>query len=102
MNKFGSISMLAAAAVLASSALGFAASRAQLPAAKARVSLAQARGIALRIVPGTIASEELETEKGGSGRRYSFDVKTAKGIREVGIDASTGKVLENAAENDGK
>ena len=37
-------------------------------------------------------------EKGGSGLRYSFDVQ-ANGITyEVGIDAVTGRVLENGRE----
>ncbi len=65
----------------------------------AKVSLQQARKIALRVSPGgRILHEELETEKGGSGLRYSFDVETAKGTREVGVDAKTGAVLENSEE----
>jgi uncharacterized membrane protein YkoI len=37
-------------------------------------------------------------EKGGSGLRYSFDIKSADGLYEVGVDAQTGKVLENKKE----
>ncbi|MDE1923138.1 MAG: PepSY domain-containing protein [Gammaproteobacteria bacterium] len=65
----------------------------------AKVSLQQARKIALDALPGgKIVDEELETEKGGSGLRYSFDVATQAGTREVGVDAKTGAVLENSAE----
>jgi len=40
----------------------------------------------------------LEKEKGGSGLRYSFGVKSGKTLYEVGVDAQTGKVLENSKE----
>ncbi|MEP7311263.1 MAG: PepSY domain-containing protein [Pseudomonadota bacterium] len=65
---------------------------------RAKVSLPEARAIALKAHPGTVTDEELESEKGGSGLRYSFDVKDAKGTHEVGVDAMTGKVLENKLE----
>ena len=65
---------------------------------KAKVSPAQARAIALRAVHGTIVSQELEYEAGGSGLRYTIDLKTAAGTREVGVDAKTGAILENIAE----
>jgi len=55
---------------------------------------AQARSIALKARPGDITSEELEKEKGGSGLRHSFVVKSGKALYEVGVDAETGKVLE--------
>ncbi len=71
-------------------------------APQARVTMAQARATALRTVHGTIAAAELEKESGGSGLRYSFDVKTAHGVREVGIDAKTGAVLENSSEAQAK
>jgi uncharacterized membrane protein YkoI len=64
----------------------------------AKVSLAQARQIALKAHAGKITDEELETEKGGTGLRYSFDIKGATGVHEVGVDARTGKVLENKKE----
>ena len=62
------------------------------------VTIVRARAIAKRIVAGTIVSEELEKEAGGSGLRYTFDIKGAHGVREVGIDAKNGRVLENSAE----
>ncbi|MDE1888226.1 MAG: PepSY domain-containing protein, partial [Gammaproteobacteria bacterium] len=46
--------------------------------------------------PGKILKEELEKEKGGSGLRYSFDIRRGKLIHEVGVDAKTGKILENS------
>lgn len=64
----------------------------------AKVSLANARATALKARAGKITDEELEKEKGGSGLRYSFDIASGGKTFEVGIDAKTGKVLENAAE----
>lgn len=64
----------------------------------AKISLVDARAIALKAHPGTIADEELENEKGGSGLRYTFEIKFAKGVQEVGVDAMTGKILENKLE----
>jgi len=67
-------------------------------AQKANVTIDQARTIALKARHGTITDEELEREKGGSGLRYSFDIKSNKVIYEVGVDARTGKALENVRE----
>ena len=62
----------------------------------AKVSIEQARAIALQTRPGAITDEELEREKGGL--RYSFDIKSGGAVYEVGVDAQTGKVLENKKE----
>ena len=67
-------------------------------AANAKITIDQARSIALNAHPGTITDEELEKEKGGSGLRYSFDIKSGKAAYEVGVDAQTGKVLEDSKE----
>ena len=68
-------------------------------AEQATVSLEQARQIALKAVPGaSIADQELEHEKGGSGLRYSFDIRQGAVTHEVGIDAVSGRVLENSVE----
>ena len=67
-------------------------------AGRAKIGIAQARAIALKAHPGTITDEELEREKGGSGLRYSFDIKHGSTTQEVGVDAQTGKVLENKKE----
>src|SRR2546428_2315942 len=64
----------------------------------AKVSIDQARAIALQTRAGTINDEELEREKGGSGLRYSFDIKSGGAVYEVGVDAETGEGLENKKE----
>ena len=64
----------------------------------AKVTIEQARAIALEARAGAITDEELEREKGGSGLRYSFDIKSGGSVYEVGVDAQTGKVLENKKE----
>jgi uncharacterized membrane protein YkoI len=64
----------------------------------ANVSIAEARAIALKAHPGKITNEELEREAGGTGLRYSFDIKSGSSTQEVGVDARTGRVLENAKE----
>ncbi|HWF96667.1 MAG TPA: PepSY domain-containing protein [Xanthobacteraceae bacterium] len=70
-------------------------------AAEAKITLTEARAIALKTFPGSITSEELEKEKGGSGLRYSFDIKNGARLHEVGVDAQTGRVLENSVEHGG-
>lgn len=69
----------------------------------AKVTLEQARAIALKAIPGaTITDQELEHEKGGSGLRYSFDVKVGQAEHEIGVDAKTGAVLENSVDGPNK
>ena len=65
---------------------------------EAKISIDQARSIALKAHPGKITDEELEQEAGGTGLRYSFDIKRGHVTQEVGVDAATGRVLENKAE----
>jgi uncharacterized membrane protein YkoI len=65
---------------------------------QAKITLAQARSTALAARPGKITDQELENERGGTGLRYSFDIKSHHKTFEVGVDARTGKVLENDAE----
>ena len=64
----------------------------------AKLGIQAARDLALKARPGKIVDEELEKEKGGSGLRYSFDIKVGNKTYEVGVDAVTGKVLENRRE----
>ena len=71
-------------------------------AAQSKITLGQARAIALKARPGRIVDQELEKEGGGSGLRYSFDVVSHSKTIEVGVDAVTGKVLENGAESPAK
>ena len=67
-------------------------------AGMAKVSLDEARASALKAKPGVITDQELERERGGSGLRYSFDIKSGGHTFEVGVDAKTGRVLENKVE----
>jgi hypothetical protein len=57
----------------------------------AKVSIEQARTIALQNRAGAITDEELEREKGGSGPRYSFDIKNDGAVYEVGVERSPAK-----------
>ncbi|MBU6355764.1 MAG: PepSY domain-containing protein [Rhodospirillales bacterium] len=64
----------------------------------AKISLGTARGLALKAQPGSVTDQELEKESGGSGLRYSFDIRHGATTHEVGVDAVTGAVLENSTE----
>jgi uncharacterized membrane protein YkoI len=68
-------------------------------AKEAKITLDQARAIALKAFPGAITDQELEKEKGGSGLRYSFAIKSGVVTHEVGVDAATGELLENSVED---
>ena len=70
-------------------------------AGQAKITLDEARAIALKVFAGEVISEELEQENGGSGLRYSFDIKKGSVVREIGVDAKTGKILENSVERAG-
>jgi Peptidase propeptide and YPEB domain len=72
--------------------------RGQQYAHEAKVTLEQARIKALKAYPGTITDQELEKEHGGTGLRYSFDIKNGRKTYEVGIDARTGALLEHSVE----
>ncbi len=67
-----------------------------------KITLVQARAAALKARPGKIVDQELEKETGGSGMRYSFDIRSKGKTFEVGIDAMTGAVLENGVESKAK
>jgi uncharacterized membrane protein YkoI len=66
--------------------------------ARARIKMPAAMDIALKARPGKITDRELERERGGSGLRYSFDIRNNGVTFEVGVDAMTGRVLENDRE----
>lgn len=89
---------LALAALLASGATIASAYTGQELAKHAKVPMARAQAIALKARAGTVTDRELEREKGGSGLRYSFDIKAHGKTYEVGIDAANGRILENKAE----
>ena len=92
----GTVAMLAATSAIAAPATRSLKGSGLAP--RARVSLAAARAAALAAHPGVITDQELEREGGGSGLRYSFDIKSHGKTFEVGVDAITGRVLENTAE----
>jgi uncharacterized membrane protein YkoI len=84
--------------ILATAAAPAMAYTGQEMAKHAKISIIEARALALRAHPGKITDQELEKEKGGSGLRYSFDIKNGAVTQEVGVDAQTGKILENKKE----
>ena len=66
---------------------------------EAKLTMAQARALAIKTVPGAkIETGEIERE--GGKLIYSFDMKTQgkTGIDEVNIDAMTGTVIGNQHE----
>lgn len=104
MKSFLIASLAAGALGLAAQVAGAQAAASARPftghelSSQAKIDMAQAETIALKARPGRITDKELEKEGGGSGLRYSFDVKASGVTYEVGVDARTGKVLENAKE----
>lgn len=64
-------------------------------APKAKLSMTQARTIALRAAPGRVISGEYEKE--GGGWRYSFDIQQKGHVQEIGVDSNTGRI-ENKSE----
>jgi uncharacterized membrane protein YkoI len=70
----------------------------EMLAKHAKVTMGAATQIALKARPGKVTDRELEREGGGSGLRYSFDIKSTDATYEVGVDAKSGKVLENTRE----
>ena len=96
------ILMIALCALGATTTGAIAAIRGADLASQAKISLEAARATALNARPGKVTDEELEKEKGGSGLRYSFDMVSAGVAYEVGVDAETGVVLENAPEGKGR
>lgn len=91
-------SVIAVALVMLLGAVGAQAYTGEALAKHAKVTMAEARAIALKAHAGKITDEELEKEAGGSGLRYSFDIRVGKVTQEVGVDAQTGALLENKAE----
>jgi uncharacterized membrane protein YkoI len=63
---------------------------------KPKLTLAQARTIALRAAPGRVMSAEYEKE--GGGWRYSFDIQQRGHVQEIGVDGATGRIVENKSE----
>ena len=91
-------SVIAVALVMLLGAVGAQAYTGEALAKHAKVTMTEARAIAIKAHPGKITDEELEKEAGGSGLRYSFDIRDGKVTHEVGVDAQTGALLENKEE----
>ena len=100
MNQSKKVVTVGLTSLLLAVAFGAQAYTGEALAKHAKVSIAEARVIALNAHAGKITDEELEKEAGGSGMRYSFDIVEAgkKATQEVGVDAQTGVVLENKPE----
>ena len=63
--------------------------------AKAKISLEQAKKIALEAVPGEIVETEFEIESNGDAS-YEFDIKTKDGSEmKLEVDAASGKIVED-------
>ncbi|MEO7564640.1 MAG: PepSY domain-containing protein [Sphingomicrobium sp.] len=73
-----------------------AASTGALASPHAKLSMALARAIALKAAPGKIVDSEYEKEAGAW--RYSFDIRQGNRIHEIGVNANTGKIVENKFE----
>jgi len=68
---------------------------------EAKLSMKQARAIAVKAAPGKVNSGELERENGKL--IYSFDIRTAKHtITEVNVNAMDGTVVDTQVENAAK
>ena len=65
----------------------------------AKLTMAQARAIAVKIAPGKVTKQEYEKE--GAGWRYSFDIRQGARIHEIGVDANSGRIVENLFEKPG-
>jgi uncharacterized membrane protein YkoI len=91
----GAIGIVALLATIGAPAFAY---RGQMLPIGAKIRIDQARRIALKAYPGKIIDERIEREAGGSGLRYSFDIKQRQNTQEVGVDAVSGRVLEDKAE----
>ena len=84
---------IAGAASLATAAF---AGQAETPP-PAKLTKTQAQAIALKEAPGTVVEGEYEKEDGSW--RYSFDIRQGKRIHEIGVDATSGKIVESSFED---
>lgn len=65
----------------------------------AQVTMDEASTIALKVHPmGVITVRHLERLTGGTGLRYTFDIRAQAMMFQVGVDANTGDVIEDRPE----
>lgn len=84
---------LSLAAILLAASLGTSA----IAAEARKITEEQAREIALKAAPGTVVKAEYEKEDGHW--RYSFDIRQGDRIHEIGVDAFSGKIVEDSYED---
>jgi uncharacterized membrane protein YkoI len=97
VNKMTKFLPLPLAAALLAAPLAIQAQPQKAHAAQAaKITEAQARAIALKAAPGKIVESDYENENGGW--RYSFDIRQGQRIHEIGVDAFTGKIVEDSYE----
>ncbi len=96
-KKIAIIALLAASSMVSLSVQAYSGSEYEK---EAKLTLDQARVIALKTYPGTVVDQELEHKLGGSGLRFSFDIRAHHVTHEVGVDAQTGAVLANNKDDD--
>ena len=86
----------ATAAMIVAGLLSTSAVQAKVRPPLAQISMTKAKAIALNVAPGKLISSEYEKEAGGW--RYSFDIQQTGHVQEIGINAMTGKIIENKSE----
>ena len=72
------------------------AAQATAPGRAPGIGIARAQAIALGAAPGKIMSAEYEKE--GGDWRYSFDIQQRGHVQEIGVNARTGRIVENKSE----
>ena len=93
-----SILVALSALALGGAAIAGTINQSQTAAPAAKITMAQARAIALKNAPGgKIVEAELEKEDGSW--RYSFDIKQNGRVHEIGVDPQNGRIVENSWEN---
>ena len=88
--------MIAAGLLVAGSAQAATATAKAAAAPVAKITLTKARAIALHAAPGKLIKSEYEKE--GGAWRYSFDIQQKGHVQEIGVNAMTGKIIENKSE----
>ena len=88
--------MIAAGLLVAGSAQAATATAKAAAAPVAKIPLTKARAIALQAAPGKLIKSEYEKE--GGAWRYSFDIQQKGHVQEIGVNAMTGKIIENKSE----
>jgi hypothetical protein len=93
-NSRISLNLAAGLALALAAAPAFAAT-ANDPASPPKVTLAQAKVIALAAQSGQLLDAALETDAAGRDLRYSFDIQASAATHEIEVDANTGAIVQN-------